>query len=411
MNRMVFKKISCMMCAVGIAIVSSPKSYAAADPDLNNQKRQLEYNQKSIQSAEKDGVEVRIKDIAKFRGVRSNFLKGYGLVIGLEGTGDSKGVQATSNMFSNSLKAFGTNVQPSQLSSKNIALVSVTAELPPFASPGSPIDVTVQSMGDAKSLQGGYLSEVRLYAVGNPHQPMAIAQGALSIGGFIARGGGAGGQKNHATIGRVPGGGVIEKTIPTQYIFEGNRMFLDLLDGDLTTAQRVAEKIKHVFPKFQVKAQDGGTIQLNLPAEADYVKVMSQVEQITVLADIEAKVIVNERTGTIVMGGNVRLGPAMVAHGNLSVQIQNDLKISGKEEKKKNPEKGEEELSEDIEIEQTTTVKVDEEKAQIALMPPTTTVADLAKIFQTLKVSSRDIIAILQGLKQQGALKARLIVQ
>ncbi len=399
-----------MLFATGlINIVNANVALPGAVP--KEKEKAFEFNAKAIKKAEKDGIRVRIKDIAKFRGVRHNFLQGYGLVIGLEGTGDSKRIPVTSGMLANVLKDFGAYVQPSQLNSRNIALVSITAEMPPYASPGMSIDVTVQSMGDAKSLQGGFLAQARLYAANDKEHAMVVAQGPLSIGGFIAGGGGGKGQKNHVTVARVPGGGIVERTVPTKYVFQGNKLFLDLLDGDLTTAQRVVQKINNAYPHYDATALDGGTIVLQAGSSPNYVKLMSEIEGLTVYTDTPAVVVVNERTGTIVMGGNVKLGPAMVAHGNLNVQIQSDLEVKGRNEDLVDRKNLIAESNKEVEVKSSVKVEVDEEPAQVAMVPPTTTVNDLAKIFQALKVSARDIITILQALKQQGALKAKLIIQ
>ncbi len=351
--------------------------------------------------AESQGVEVRIKDIARFRGVRSNQLQGIGVVIGLEGTGDSKKTPFTATLIANAMRKYGTQFDVSQFSPKNVATVTVTSTLPPFASPGNEVDVTVQSIGDAKSLQGGFLLQVPLYGAADSERAYVVAQGALSIGGFNANSGGSSVQKNHLTVGRIPGGGIVENAIATQTVFPGGKMYLELDDADMTTAQRVANKLSEAFPQYGARAVDGGTIELSLPEQVSAVRAMSEIELTTVFADIPAVVVVNERTGTIVMGGNVKLGPAVVAHGSLQVAIQVETSVS-----QPNP------LSNGTtqRVDQST-VEVKEEKAQVALIPPTATVKDLARIFQALRISPRDIIAILQALKEQGSLKARIKVQ
>lgn len=355
----------------------------------------------AAEKTEASGIEVRIKDIARFRGVRGNQLVGYGLVIGLEGTGDSKKTPFTATLLANALKDFGTIVDQTQMNPKNIAAVAITAELPPFASPGNPLDVTVQSIGDAKSLQGGYLLQAPLYGPVDKVKAMAVAQGAVSIGGFNFGSNGSSVQKNFTTVGRVPGGAFVEATVPTQVLFDGH-LYLELDDADLTTAKRIAEELLKRFPQLAPRAIDGGTIELRLPTGASPVETMSQVELTTVYADIEALVVVNERTGTIAMGGNVRLGPAVVAHGGLQVTIQQDLIVSQPSPLSKTGE---------TVVVPETTVAAEEQRAQVALIPPNTSVNDLAKIFQAMKVSPRDIIAILQALKEQGSLKARIKVQ
>ncbi|MBN8690282.1 MAG: flagellar basal body P-ring protein FlgI [Armatimonadetes bacterium] len=349
---------------------------------------------------EKNGIEVRIKDVARFRGVRRNQIMGYGLIVGLEGTGDTKKTPFTATLLANAMKNFGTMIDPTQLDAKNVATVAITADLPPFSSPGNALDVTVQSIGDAKSLQGGYLLQAPLYGASDKENAIAVAQGAVSIGGFNVSSGGASVQKNHVNVGRVISGAIIERTIPFQLVYSG-RMYVELDEGDLTTANRVASRIRELRPELNPSAIDGGTIQLNLPQGWDPVQTMSMVETMTVKVDIPALVVVNERTGTIVMGANVKLGPAVVSQGSLQIVIQDYNDIS-----QPNP------LSNGTtQPVKNTEVGATEDTAQVGMIGPVTTIADLARVFQALKVSPRDIISILQALKEQGSLKARIKVQ
>lgn len=349
---------------------------------------------------ERNGLEVRIKDIARFRGIRRNQLLGYGLIVGLEGTGDTRKTPFTQTLLANAMKNFGTMVDPLTMDSKNIATVAITAELPPFSSPGNPIDVTVQSIGDAKSLQGGYLLQAPLFGASDKENAIAVAQGAVSIGGFNVSSGGNKVQKNHVNVGRIPGGAIVERVIPYQLVY-GGKMFIELDEGDLTTANRIAAHIRDLKPEFNPFAIDGGTIQIDLPSSYDAVQAMSLLEMLAVKVDIPALVIVNERTGTIAMGANVRLGPAVIAQGSLQIVIEEFNEVSqpgpfsnGKTQPVSNQRVG-----------------AAEDNAQVGLLSPVTTVADLAKVFQALKVSPRDTIAILQALKEQGSLKARLKIQ
>lgn len=349
---------------------------------------------------EKNGIEVRIKDVARFRGVRRNQIMGYGLIVGLEGTGDTKKTPFTATLLANAMKNFGTMIDPTQLDAKNVATVAITADLPPFSSPGNALDVTVQSIGDAKSLQGGYLLQAPLFGASDKENAIAVAQGAVSIGGFNVSSGGASVQKNHVNVGRVISGAIIERTIPFQLVYSG-RMYVELDEGDLTTANRVASRIRELRPELNPSAIDGGTIQLNLPQGWDPVQTMSMVETMTVKVDIPALVVVNERTGTIVMGANVKLGPAVVSQGSLQIVIQDYNDIS-----QPNP------LSNGTtQPVKNTEVGATEDTAQVGMIGPVTTIADLARVFQALKVSPRDIISILQALKEQGSLKARIKVQ
>ncbi|HRF59196.1 MAG TPA: flagellar basal body P-ring protein FlgI [Fimbriimonadaceae bacterium] len=355
---------------------------------------------KEANRVEKDGVEVRIKDIARFRGVRKNQITGFGLIVGLEGTGDSKKTPFTASLLANALKDFGTTVDAAQFQAKNIAAVTITAELPPYATPGNTIDVTVQSIGDAKSLQGGFLLQAPLYGQSDKAKAVAVAQGAVSIGGFNASSGGASVQKNHVNVGRIPDGAIVQLAVPYQVVF-GDKLFLELDKGDITTSKRIAMVLMDRFPSYNAIAVDGGTIQVTVPSDSTAMEVMSNIELLTVLSDVEAVVIINERTGTIVLGGNVRLGPAVVAQGGLQVIIDSYLMISQPEPFSQ---------GQTVKDEQKF-VSVTEDEAKVALVGPSATIADLARIFQALKVTPRDMIAILQALKQQGALKARIEVQ
>lgn len=377
---------------------------AAADERAKRELQRLERleRQRGMQAAidaERSGVLVRVKDIARFRGVRSNQLRGFGLVIGLEGTGDSKKTPFTATLMANALKEFGTMVDPAQFNAKNIAAVAITADLPPYATPGNQIDVTVQSIGDAKSLQGGFLLQAPLYGASDKERAMAVAQGAVSIGGFNVSSGGSSIQKNHVNVGRIPSGAIVEASVPYQVVY-GGKMFLELQEADITTAQRLASMLGERFPQCLPVALDGGTVQLTVGSE-NPTNLMSQIEQCTVLSDTPAVVVINERTGTIVMGGNVRLAPAVIAQGSLQVMIDTQYYVS-----QPNP------LSDGrTVVVPETSISAEETQAQIALITPNATVADLARIFQTLRVSPRDIIAILQALRQQGSLKARIEVQ
>jgi flagellar P-ring protein precursor FlgI len=278
----------------------------------------------------------------------------------------------------------------------------VTAELPPFAAPGNQIDVTVSSLGDAKSLEGGTLLMTPLFGPSDFETVFAVSQGAVSIGGFNASAGGSSAQKNHTNAGRIPGGAIVERSVDTQVMFEGNKMFFELYAPDLTTSQRVATALQQELSGFIVKPIDGGTIEITIPDPAQSMLAMSRIEQTTVKADVPAVVIVNERTGTVVIGGNVRLGPAVIAKGSLQVRIEafpfvsqpNSFNNSGTT----------------VTGEQTY-VNAQEDPTQIGVIAPNATINDLARILQTLQVSARDIVAILESLAQAGALKARIISQ
>lgn len=354
---------------------------------------------KVIADAEKNGVQVRIKEIARFRGVRGNQLQGIGLVVGLGGTGDTKNTPFTATLLANAMKD-KTAIDPKQLKAKNVAVVFVTSELPAFASPGNRIDITVTSAGDATSLQGGYLLRTPLFSAASEDQAYVVAMGPISIGGFNVGSGGAALQKNHTTVGKLPEMGIVERAVDTQLTFDG-KLYLELTDADFTTAQRIAQKLNETNPAYQAIALDGGTVQLAMITGKTTVQLMSEVEGLTVMSDSQGTIVINENTGTIVLGGNVRIAPAVVAKGSLTVRIDQELIIS-----QPNPF-----TFGSTVVGAQTNVQAQEDPASVTLMGPTSTVADLARIFQALKISATDMIAILEALRAQGALKARIKIQ
>lgn len=393
--------ISLILAATFGAAQSDPtKGDPQADAKQQEALRKAdESRREAIKFAEQNGVSVRIKDVARFRGVRANQLQGIGLIVGLGGTGDTKNTPFTATLLANAMKE-KTLVDPKVLKSKNVAVVFVTAELPAFASPGNRIDVTVQSAGDATSLQGGYLLRTPLFGPADNENAYAVAMGPVSIGGFNVASGGASVQKNHTTVGRLPEMGIVERSVNTEIVFDG-RLYIELRDADLTTAQRMVEKLNKTNPTYMAVALDGGTVQLNMPDGKTPVQAMAEIEGLAFMSDTEATVVISENTGTIVAGGNVRLGPAMVAKGSLTVKIEQELIIS-----QPNPFS----FGSTV-VGQQTNIKAQEEPAQVTMMGPTATVADLARIFQALHVSATDMIAILQALRSQGALKARIKIQ
>lgn len=397
------------LLSIGL-ILLTVSAWAQTDPktaqgDPQEAKRQEALKQaedarrKAIADSEQNGVEVRVKDVARFRGVRSNQLQGVGLIVGLAGTGDTKNTPFTATLLANAMKD-KTVIDPKLLKAKNVAVVFVTAELPAFASPGNRIDVTVQSAGDATSLQGGYLLRTPLFGPSDSETAYAVAMGPISIGGFNASGGGSSVQKNHTNVGRLPEMGIVERAVDTEVVFDGH-MFLELRDADLTSAQRMADQLNRLNPAYGAVAVDGGTVQVSMPEGKSPVQAMAEIETVRFYSDVEATVVISENTGTIVAGGNVRLAPAMVAKGSLTVKIEQELIIS-----QPNPF-----TFGSTVVGQQTTVKAQEEPAQVTMMGPTATVADLARIFQALRVSATDMIAILQALRSQGALKARIKIQ
>ncbi|MBS1713401.1 MAG: flagellar basal body P-ring protein FlgI [Armatimonadetes bacterium] len=375
------------------------KEQLAEIQKLLDEKRTRE--SEAVHNGETQGVSVRLGDIGRFRGARSNILQGVGLIVGLGGTGDTQSTPWTKTLISNMMARWGSMVDEKQVRSKNIAAVMITAELPPFVAPGTKLDVTVSSSGDAKSLEGGVLLPTVLTSMADPQTPVCTAFGSVSIGGFNASAGGSAVRKNHTNVGIVSGGGIVEKSVPTQFVFDGNVLFFDLDEPDFTTAQRAAEALKSANPGWGAEAMDGATIKIAFPTGTAPTLAAQKVEAVQVMANTPASVVVNERTGTIVVGGNVKLGPAVIAHGSLQVTISTDVVVSQPQ-----PFGNGETV-----VVAVPTVQAEDPPAQVAIVAPNATLDDLAKILQTLKVSARDMIAILQALQAQGALKARIKVQ
>jgi flagellar P-ring protein precursor FlgI len=353
----------------------------------------------SFDRAQAQGTEVQISSIASFRGVVANQILGFGLITGLAGTGDTKRFLQTQKATINMLRAAGLDVDPSQSESKNVALVTLVAELPPFSTPGSRIDITVSTIGDCTSLRGGTLLFAPLRYPGK-EETYATAAGSISVGGFSASSGGAGASKGFVTVGKIPGGAIVQRSVPTTIVFDG-KMYIDLQEGNALTARRIEETINHQFPEFHAAAIGAATIQVDLPTGMSSNTAQAKLGALNVFADTEAKVIIDEKTGTIVIGGNVKIAPCAVAKGSLSVQITSDPFVS-----QPNPLSGGKTVVGDAK-----TVNVKEQTAEIAVIRPNTTVADLAAIFQALHLKADDIINILRALHDQGALKARLVVQ
>jgi flagellar P-ring protein precursor FlgI len=346
----------------------------------------------------------RIKDIASIRGARSNQLTGVGVVVGLEGTGDTKSTPQTQQAIANALERFGLTVDPASMSLKNVAIVLVTAELPAFVRPGSRIDVVVSSMGDAKSLEGGTLLQTPLYAAGNTTTAYAVAAGPVSVGGFNKGAGGSSIQKNHVNVGRIPEGAIVEREVQSELVSD-NTLYIQLRRPDFTTASNMAQAVMQQYPEYDALALDGGTVRVR-PTDAslvDPVRLISELELLPVYADVPAKIVVNERTGTIVIGENVRIRPAAIAHGGITVTIQKTTDVS-------QPPSFTAEGGPGVMFENTT-VDVEEPTAHLAFLGSSPTVADLVKALNNLGVSPRDLISILQALKGVGALQAELEVQ
>ncbi|MEX5214349.1 MAG: flagellar basal body P-ring protein FlgI [Nitrospiraceae bacterium] len=350
---------------------------------------------------------VRIKDVGSIEGVRENQLIGYGLVVGLDRTGDQViGGQFTVQAMMSMLNKMGINlvIDPIQLLTRNIASVMVTAKLPPFGKPGMAIDAIVSSMANAKSLQGGTLLLTPLKA---PNQQVyAVAQGPISIGGFLGGVGGPGGNtvvKNHQAAGVVPSGALIEKEVVVD-LDAWDSVSVLLRHADFTTAIRVAEAIDGVFGSGTATPVNAGLVRATVPADyrgrvAQYI---AALEGQNVVVDSPAKVVVNERTGTVVLGQHVRISNCAISHGNLIVSVKNTLNVSQPPAPIVGSTGGQTTVTPDVQTE------IKEQESRLVVIDETVTLGDVVQALNAVGVTPRDLVAILSALKSAGALQANL---
>jgi len=313
---------------------------------------------------------ARLKDIARLQGVRKNQLIGTGLVIGLKGTGDK--TTMTRDMVMNTMKNLGMQVQEGKLDTKNAAAVIITAEYSAFTTPGDTIDVTVSTMGDASSLQGGILVQTPLK--GADGLVYAVAQGALSIGGKDP----GPGQENHKSVAKIPGGGIVERELPMQFT-NGDTLFYLLQNPDFTTANRIADSINQNYGVGTAIAMNSAKIKVKIPYsfQSNPVEYVSLLGGMEVMVDQKARVIINERTGTVVLGGNVKIAPLAIAHGTMMIQVGNPLNRTGTPER-------------------------------VVNMDQASTVQDLVNTLNLMGINTSQLIAIIQEIKNSGALQASL---
>ncbi len=347
-------------------------------------------------------ADVRLRDLVMIAGARDNQLVGYGLVVGLAGDGDKDPVY-TQQTIANMLRRYGVNVPATTLSAKNVAVVMVTADIPAFAKEGSRIDVQVSSMGDAKSLQGGVLLQTPL--LGADNKIYAVAQGPLSVGGFSVGTGGGGGAtvtKNHPTVAQITDGAIVEREIPTT-IVRDNTVELLLREPSFISTALMADAINAVFTN-SAHAVDSTSVQVRMPdgAENNPVDFIATLENVAITPDTPARIIINERTGTIVATANVQISSCAVACGNITINIASTLDVSQPAPFSKTGS---------TVVTPRTQTDVTENKASLVTLPELPTVEKVAAALNTLGVTPRDMMAIFQAMKQAGALQAELLIR
>ena len=350
--------------------------------------------------------ETRLKDLSRPRDERPNALVGYGLVTGLAGTGDNPTNRLTGQTISNLLQNMGVNIPQQSLRSRNVAAVMVTGSLRRYAQSGDLVDVNVTSIGDARSLVGGTLLMTPMKAANG--QVFALAQGALSVGGYKYDLNGNVVQKNHPTAGNIPNGATVEQGVPARAAAFGPSVEYVLYDPDLLTVTRIVEAINGAYGGGRARVLDPGRYEVTLN-EADRSRAyefLARVESLAIAPDQRARVVVNERTGTVVSGGDVRISQTTISHGDLVVAITTDYTVS-------QPTVFGRSSSPSISTVVVPNTRIDvTEKDPVAVSLPTdTTVAELVTALNRVKASSRDVITVLQGLKTAGALHAELVIQ
>jgi flagellar P-ring protein precursor FlgI len=346
---------------------------------------------------------ARVKDVATIEGIRDNQLVGYGLVVGLRGTGDSSQTVFPAQTLISALERMGITVpqtgsnSASNMQVKNMAAVFVVATLPPFSRPGSKMDITASSAGDARSLEGGILLMTPLY--GPDGQIYAQAQGALVLGGYMASSGGNSRQLNHPTVGRIPGGALVERPVPFD-LKQMHTVGVLLNDADFHTAERMAAAIDKALGKARAHAIDSRRVEIAAAPDEDMAALLDRVEEVEVEVYPRARVVVNERTGTVVIGGTVRLQPVSILHGGLSVNVISETKVSQPNALS----------SGTTQVVQQTTVQAQDKPVNRIDLKEGATVEDLVQELQRTGAGAREVISILQAMKEAGALEADLEV-
>jgi flagellar P-ring protein precursor FlgI len=343
---------------------------------------------------------VRVKDIAYVQGVRDNQLYGYGLVIGLQGSGDSQIFRVTRQMAVNIFEKLGVLISEADFLSKNVAAVMITVNIPAFSRPGDKLDVVVSSIGDSKSLEGGVLLQTALQGADN--EVYAVAQGPLSIGGYNIEGQAQSLRKNISTTAYISNGAIVEKEIHSSFLY-GKSLGVILRDPDFTTANRLVDAINNLYPNT-AKSIDAAVVNIVPPgdfqSEDTIVRFVATIEELYIIPDSIARIIINERTGTIVAGENVRISTVAIAHGNLSITISEKPEVSQPGALS----------SGQTAVVPRTDIEVIEEEKKLNVIQEGVTISDVARALNVLGVTPRDLISIFQAIKRAGALHAELVI-
>ncbi|MBE7445065.1 MAG: flagellar basal body P-ring protein FlgI [Planctomycetia bacterium] len=343
---------------------------------------------------------VRVKDIAYVQGVRDNQLYGYVLVVGLQGSGDSQIFRVTRQMAVNIFEKLGVLISEADFLSKNVASVMITVNIPAFSRPGDKLDVVVSSIGDSKSLEGGVLLQTALQGADN--EVYAVAQGPLSIGGYNVEGQAQSMRKNISTTAYISNGAIVEKEIHSSFLY-GKSLSVILRDPDFTTANRLVEAMNNLYPNT-AKSIDAAVVTIIPPAdfqsEDTIVRFVANIEELYIIPDSVARIIINERTGTIVAGENVRISTVAISHGNLSITISEKPEVS-----QPGPLS-----SGQTAVVPRTDIEVIEEEKKLNVIQAGVTISDVARALNVLGVTPRDLISIFQAIKRAGALHAELII-
>jgi len=340
---------------------------------------------------------VKIRDISNVEGIRENQLIGYGLIVGLNGTGDKSGTDFTVQSLTNMMERMGITVKKDDVSVKNVAAVMVTAKLPPYSKPGTMVDVVVSSVGDAKSLEGGTLLMTPLSAANG--QVYAVAQGPISVGGMNVQAAGAGAIKNHPTVGMIPNGAIVEQEVP--FVMNENAITLTFKQRNLTDLVKAKNAIDGMIGQAVARITSPSTMEVAVPADQrdNFYIYLDTVLSAKIEPTNLARVVVDERTGTIVMGADVRLNTVAVSHGNLTIAINSTVEIQEPDF-----------LGDGGGQTEETEITVEEEDAKLMIVPEGVSISDLVKGLNSIGVTPRDLISILQAIKAAGALHGDLQV-